>query len=150
MDNPEWDVVDSKCEYKQHVYFEGAHYPEVIYYLTIERKATVYRYTVYLPVLSALLINLMSLFLDIRNPLRFHLSSLSFVTLLLVIFYLGFKLGFGSLGLPKVGMFSFYQIVYHFPILHFFYSRLFGPNDCIGLGDHAVVRICTELCQVHL
>lgn len=105
MDNGEWEVVDSRCEYKLHVVFEGAHYPEVIYYLTIERKVTIYRYTVYLPVLCALLINLMSLFLDIRNQLRFHLSSLSFMTIFAVVLYLGFKLGFGSIGMPKVGKF---------------------------------------------
>lgn len=85
------------------MYFEGASYPEVIYYLTIERKVTIYRYTVYFPVLCALLINLMTLFLDIRTTLRFHLSSLSFITLLLIILYLAFKLGFGALGTPNVG-----------------------------------------------
>lgn len=103
VDNPEWEVIDSKCEYKLHMYFEGASYPEVIYYLTIERKVTIYRYTVYFPVLCALLINLMTLFLDIRTTLRFHLSSLSFITLLMIILYLAFKLGFGALGTPNVG-----------------------------------------------
>lgn len=102
MENAEWKPVGSRCEYKMHVYEENSHYPEVIYYLTIERRTTIYRYTVYLPVICALLINLMSLFLDIRNEMRFHLSSLSFVTLLLIILYLGFKLGFGSVGIPRV------------------------------------------------
>ncbi|KAH9389094.1 hypothetical protein TYRP_008448 [Tyrophagus putrescentiae] len=101
VENAEWAPVDSRCEYKMHIYDESSHYPEVIYYLTIERKATIYRYTVYLPVLCASLLNLMSLFLDIRCELRFHLSSLSFVTLLLVLLYLGYKLGFGSLGIPR-------------------------------------------------
>lgn len=106
MENAEWAPVDSRCEYKMHIYDESSHYPEVIYYLTIERKATIYRYTVYLPVLCALLLNLMSLFLDIRCELRFHLSSLSFVTLLLVLLYLGYKLGFGSLGIPRVSKYT--------------------------------------------
>lgn len=105
MENAEWKPVASRCEYKMHVYAEISHYPEVIYYLTIERKTTIYRYTVYLPVLCALLLNLMSLFLDIRNEMRLQLSSLSFGTLFLVILYLGFKLGFGSVGIPRVGKF---------------------------------------------
>lgn len=101
-DNSEWDLVKTWVDYKLHIYFENAYYPEVIFYLTMERKPTNYRYTIYLPAMCAIWINLISLWLDVRNHLRFQLSSLSFLTLVLIILYLGFQLGFGSWGTPKV------------------------------------------------
>lgn len=85
-----------------HDYDEGVFYPEVVFGLKLQRKTTIYRYAVYIPVICALLLNLMALFLDVQNKLRFHLSTLTFFTLLIIILYLGAKLGFGSLGLPKV------------------------------------------------
>ena len=101
--NSEWNIVETKCEFNLYIYFEVQQYPQVICSLTIERRSSIYRYTVYLPVLCALLLNLMSLFLDTRSQLRFHLSGLSFITLLIIVLYLGLKLGFGhSLAIPKV------------------------------------------------
>ncbi|UXI18370.1 DNA replication complex GINS protein PSF2-like [Sarcoptes scabiei] len=101
-ENSEWDPIESTCEYKMHDYDEGVFYPEVVFGLKLQRKTTIYRYAVYIPVICALLLNLMALFLDVQNKLRFHLSTLTFFTLLIIILYLGAKLGFGSLGLPKV------------------------------------------------
>lgn len=108
-ENSEWDITDSSCEYMVHDTNEGGQFfPEVVFSMNIRRKTSIYRYVVYYPVISVLFLNLMALFLDVRNTLRFHLSTLSFVTLLLVALFLGNKLGFGSLGIPKVSMYQFH------------------------------------------
>lgn len=83
----------------------GQFFPEVVFSINIHRKTSIYRYVVYFPIISVLFLNLMALFLDVRNPLRFHLSILCFITLLLIALFLGNKLGFGSLGIPKVSMY---------------------------------------------
>lgn len=71
----------------------------------MQRKASLYRATVYFPVLCALTFNLMTFFLRFDNKLRLHLGSLSFGTLLVELLFLGNKLGFGSLGTPRVSKF---------------------------------------------
>ncbi|XP_075678940.1 acetylcholine receptor subunit beta-like 1 [Dermatophagoides pteronyssinus] len=102
-ENSEWDIIDSSCEYMVHDTNEGGQFfPEVVFSINIHRKTSIYRYVVYFPIISVLFLNLMALFLDVRNPLRFHLSILCFITLLLIALFLGNKLGFGSLGIPKV------------------------------------------------
>lgn len=100
-ENPEWEPVASKCEYKTHTYSE-TFFPEVIFSITLKRKTTVYRYVVYFPILCALFLNLMTFFIDVRNHLRFYLSTVCFFTLLLYLLYLGSRIGFGSMGTPNV------------------------------------------------
>lgn len=97
----EWLPVSSHAEYKKTFYYDEF-FPEVVFSLVLQRQPTIYRYAIYWPVLCVIILNLMTLFLDVRNNLRFHLSGLSFFTLLIVILYLASKLSFGSLGTPKV------------------------------------------------
>ena len=103
-ESSEWTVLSTSCEKKVHS-FEGAQYPEVIFRLNVQRRASLYRATVYFPVLCALAFSLMTFFLRFDNKLRLHLGGLSFGTLLVELLFLGNRLGFGSLGTPRVGKF---------------------------------------------
>ncbi len=97
-------MMGNECVGSREARGENDFFPEVNCYLRLKRRSANYRYTVYLPVICALLLNLLSFFLDVAGRLRFQMVSIAFGSLLLELLYLAVKLGsVSSIGQPKVG-----------------------------------------------
>ncbi|CAG2118547.1 unnamed protein product [Medioppia subpectinata] len=75
-------------------------YPSVSFYFRLQRRPTLYHYIISIPALMAIIGSLITFWFPIRSNIRFVLNSFSFLTLTLLLIYLGTHLGFSSLGVP--------------------------------------------------
>lgn len=106
--NNEWKVLDSFTEIK--FFFPkccpGIFYPEVEFNLKIKRQTKIFFYLIQLPLFCSIAFNLISLFIDNGQWIRFHLNQISLITLLIITIYLSLAIGIGNLAQTKLGNFK--------------------------------------------
>lgn len=110
--SPEWDVIETSSERKEN-YYECCPepYPEVTFYLRVRRKTSLFHYTIFLPVTTAVILNLLMFCFSIRSFIRFLLSSFSLLLLTIILLYLGSKFGFGTNTIPYTSKSSLNNIL---------------------------------------
>ncbi|CAG2177856.1 unnamed protein product [Oppiella nova] len=75
-------------------------YPSVSFFFRVQRRPNLYHYIISLPAFVAIISSLITFWFPIRSNIRFVLNSFSFLTLTLLLLYLGTHFGFSSLGVP--------------------------------------------------
>lgn len=99
--SPEWDITYSNVTRIERYYpCCKEPYPSVTYFMKLKRTTTIYRYTVFIPAIVAIILSLSSFWYPLRSTTRILLNSISLLVLTQLLLYLGFKLGFGSFGQP--------------------------------------------------
>ncbi|XP_054160007.1 neuronal acetylcholine receptor subunit alpha-7-like [Oppia nitens] len=97
----EWDILGTEVRRKD-LYFTCCPepYPEVSFFIKMRRKTTLYHYTVFLPVSTAVLLNLLMFWFAIHSNNRFLLSGLSLLLMTIILLYLGSRFGIGTDTIP--------------------------------------------------
>jgi len=99
--NPEWEVTYNNVTRVDTFYpCCKEPYPSVSFFLKIRRNVSIYLYTIFIPAIVAIILSLISFWFPIRSTTRFMISGFSLLLLILLLLYLGTKLGFGSFGTP--------------------------------------------------
>ena len=84
------------------------------FYISVKRKTSLYYYIIFLPVTTAVMINLLMFWFSIQSINRFVFSFVSILLLTIILLFLGSRFGLGSDTIPYSSGYSFiYQIRYN-------------------------------------